>query len=62
MGDRSAPEPDFALLRVRQDGYRTPPLPSAADVLLIIEVSDTGPRYDREVKLALYERHGIPEV
>jgi len=62
MGDRSEPEPDLALLRARPDGYRTPPLPSAADVLLIIEVSDTSLRYDREVKLALYARHGVPEV
>lgn len=56
MGDQSEPEPDLALLRFRPDGYRTPPPPSAADVLLIIEVSD------REVKLPLYARHGVPEV
>jgi len=62
MGDRSEPEPDLALLRARPDGYRTPPRPSAPDVLLIIEVSDTSLRYDREVKLALYARHGVPEV
>jgi Uma2 family endonuclease len=31
-------------------------------VLLIIEVSDTSLRYDREVKLPFYARHGIPEV
>jgi Uma2 family endonuclease len=62
MGDRSEPEPDLALLRARPDGYRTPPPPSAADVLLIIEVSDTSLRYDREVKLPLYARHGVPEV
>ena len=62
MGDRSEPEPDLALLRARPDGYRKPPPPSAADVLLIIEVSDTSLRYDREVKRALYARHQVPEV
>jgi Uma2 family endonuclease len=62
MGDQSEPEPDIAILRVRPDGYRSPPLQSAADVLLIIEVSDTSLRYDRDVKLPLYARHGIPEV
>ena len=62
IGDRSEPEPDLALLRGRPDGYRTPPLPSAADVLLIIEVADSSLRYDREVKLPLYARQGIPEV
>ena len=31
-------------------------------MLLIIEVADTSVRYDREVKIPLYARHGIPEV
>jgi Uma2 family endonuclease len=62
MGDQSEPEPDLAILRVRADGYRSPPLQSAADVLLIIEVSDTSLRYDRDVKLPLYARHGVQEV
>jgi Uma2 family endonuclease len=62
MGDRSEPEPDLALLRARPDGYRKPPPPSTADVLVIIEVSDTSLRYDREVKLRLYASHGVPEV
>ena len=62
MGNQSEPEPDLALLRARPDGYRAPPLPSAADALLIIEVSDTSLTYDRETKLPLYARHGVPEV
>jgi Uma2 family endonuclease len=31
-------------------------------VLFLIEVSDTTLRYDREVKLPLYARAGIPEA
>jgi Uma2 family endonuclease len=62
MSDQSEPEPDIALLRDRADGYRSPPPPSAADVLLIVEVADTSLRYDRETKLPLYARHGVPEV
>lgn len=62
MGDQSEPEPDLALLQGRPDGYRTPPPPSAADALLIIEVSDTSLRYDRDAKVPLYARHGVPEV
>jgi Uma2 family endonuclease len=62
LDDLHEPEPDLVLLRDRFDGYRRPPLPSAADVLLLIKVSDTSLRYDREVKLPLYARHGVPEV
>ncbi|MCB1824624.1 MAG: Uma2 family endonuclease [Candidatus Competibacteraceae bacterium] len=57
----SEPEPDVALLRPRADFYKTRH-PQASDVLLIIEVADSSLRYDREVKLPLYARHGIAEV
>ena len=36
--------------------------PSPADVILLIEVAETSYRYDRDVKLSLYARAGIPEV
>jgi Uma2 family endonuclease len=32
------------------------------DIILIVEVADTSADYDREVKLLLYGRYGIPEV
>ncbi|MCY3668760.1 MAG: Uma2 family endonuclease [Gemmatimonadetes bacterium] len=57
----SAPEPDLVLLRPRADFYAAAH-PSAADVLLAIEVADTSADYDREVKLPLYAQAGIPEV
>lgn len=61
LGDRSEPEPDFALLKPRADYYRDA-LPTAADVLLVIEVAESTQRYDRTVKAPLYARHGVPEL
>lgn len=61
LGDHSAPQPDIALLRPQADYYAAAH-PQARDVLLIIEVADSSLDYDREVKLPLYARHGIPEV
>jgi Uma2 family endonuclease len=55
------PQPDIALLKPNTDRYRSA-LPTGADVLLIVEVADTTVEYDREIKLPLYARHGIPEV
>lgn len=61
LGDRSEPEPDLSLLR-RREGYYTDSHPRAEDVLLVIEVAESSLRHDRDVKLALYARHAIPEV
>lgn len=61
LDDLSEPEPDVMLLKPRKDFYaEAHPVP--ADVLLLIEVSDTTLRYDRTVKLPLYARSGIVEV
>ena len=61
LSSGSEPEPDVAILRPRPDRYRTA-LPRPEDVLLVIEVSDTTLRYDRDVKLPLYAAAGIPEA
>jgi Uma2 family endonuclease len=61
LGDYSAPQPDLALLRPRDDYYRSS-LARPDDVLLIVEVAQSSLRYDRRVKVPLYARHGIPEV
>ncbi len=60
LGDLSEPEPDFLLLRPDPDFYTTRH-PNAADVLLLVEVSDTTLRFDRSQKLRLYATHHIPE-
>jgi len=61
LNQRSEPQPDIALLKSRKDRYAAAH-PAPADVLLLIEVSDTTLRYDRDIKVPLYARHGIPEV
>ena len=60
LGVRDQPQPDLTVLRPRVDGYRQHP--RAADLLLVIEVSDSSRAYDRDVKLPLYARAGIAEV
>jgi Uma2 family endonuclease len=37
-------------------------LPTAGDVALVVEVAETSLSYDRDVKLPLYARAGVPEV
>jgi Uma2 family endonuclease len=54
-------KPDFAVLRPSADGYRKH-VPALADVLLLIEVSDTTLAFDRGAKATLYARHGIAEL
>ena len=61
IDDFSEPQPDLALLKPRKDFYSTShPVPE--DVLVVIEVADTSVNYDRNVKLPLYARAGIPEA
>lgn len=54
------PQPDIVLLRPECWGRAT--VPHASDVLLAIEVADTTLARDREIKIPLYARHGIPEA
>jgi Uma2 family endonuclease len=58
---RNEPEPDLALFKPREDFYRHRHA-SGADTLLVIEVSESSLRYDREIKVPLYARHDVPEV
>jgi Uma2 family endonuclease len=61
LSDYSEPVPDVVVLRPRGDFYAESH-PTAADVLLLIEVSDTTLRYDQGTKVPLYAREGVPEV
>lgn len=57
----SEPQPDIALLKPRGDFY-TRQHPTAEDVLLLVEVSDSSLRYHREIKIPLYAQCGVTEV
>ncbi len=61
LGERSMPQPDLALLTPRTDSYRSSH-PTAADVLLVVEVSDTTLQFDLSTKIPLYARAGIAEA
>jgi Uma2 family endonuclease len=61
LSQMSEPEPDVVLLKPRPDFYRNE-FATGVDTLLVIEVSDSSLRYDRDVKVPFYARHGVPEV
>ncbi|MDQ3249537.1 MAG: Uma2 family endonuclease [Chloroflexota bacterium] len=61
LDDYNEPQPDLALVRWRDDFYEQSH-PTAADVLVAIEVANTSLLYDRKKKLPLYAQAGIPEV
>lgn len=60
LSDHSEAEPDIALVRHRPEGYADRH-PGPGDTLLIIEVAETTLAVDREVKIPLYARAGVPE-
>jgi Uma2 family endonuclease len=61
LDDYSQPQPDVLVLQAREDFYRHAH-PRPDDVLLLIEVADTSVRFDRDVKIPLYAKCGVPEV
>ena len=61
LDDHSEPEPDIALLRRRDDFYKSAH-PTPDDILLVVEIADSSLLFDRNVKVPLYARHGIVEV
>ena len=60
VDDFNEPEPDIALLKPRKDFYAESH-PKPADVLLLIEVSDSTLEYDRNFKIPLYAESEIRE-
>jgi Uma2 family endonuclease len=57
----SEPQPDIVLLQPRPDDYLSGH-PQPADVLLLVEVSDTTVTWDRNRKIPIYAAAGISEV
>jgi Uma2 family endonuclease len=60
LGRHWNPQPDLLILKRRDDRYRHAN-PTAAAVLLLIEVADTTLAYDRDTKGARYAQAGIVE-
>lgn len=60
LNDYNEPQPDLALLRPREDFY-SDSHPEAADVLLMVEVSDSSLLKDTRVKRPKYAEAGIAE-
>lgn len=58
LGDYSEPQPDLAIVPLKAGDPHTNHPESA---LLVIEVSDSSLRYDRNAKGPVYARWGIPE-
>ena len=56
----SEPEPDIAVVEVRDDSYRSGK-PRPKDVFLLVEVADSSLEFDRDVKGPLYAESGIRE-
>lgn len=61
LSDLSEPEPDLWIARGGDDAFAHRH-PSPADLVLVIEVSDTSLVLDREVKLPVYAASGVPEA
>ena len=61
LNSYSEPQPDLAVVLPRKDFYRGRH-PGPSDTLLIVEVSQSSLRLDRDVKIPLYARHQVPEV
>ena len=61
LGDLSQPQPDLAVFKYRDDFYAASH-PRSQDVVFLVEVADSSILYDRDTKIPLYARHGIPEV
>nr|CAA9231927.1 hypothetical protein AVDCRST_MAG63-1013 [uncultured Armatimonadetes bacterium] len=59
LGARRVPEPDLAVVRGDEDD--APAAPPAADVLLIVEVSDWTLAFDRADKARMYARSGVAD-
>ena len=57
---RSEPKPDVVIAKPLPELFG-PFEPSPEDVLLLVEISDTSVRYDKEIKAPLYAEAGIPE-
>ena len=62
LNDRSAPQPDVALVQWTAPGSGQLGRTTPAEVYLVIEFADSSLAYDQGAKLARYAAAGVPEV
>lgn len=60
LGDFSEPQPDFAVYSLNHDARQGHPGPDSS--LLVVEVAASSLTHDRDRKVPLYARWGIPRV
>jgi hypothetical protein len=60
LDEYSEPEPDIVLAKSQHKNYLENH-PTPADILLIMEISDTTLAYDRDAKAGAYSRNGIQQ-
>jgi Uma2 family endonuclease len=60
LSESSMPQPDLLVLRQPSSGYADS-LPTPAEVLILVEVSDSLVQYDRQEKLPIYAAADITE-
>ena len=58
LPSNSEPEPDFAIVKYKEDDYLSHH-PTVEDIILIIEIADSSIDYDQKVKLELYAEANI---
>ena len=61
LSDRTAPEPDIALL-TPEASLDEDNIPASQDILLIVEIADSSLRTDSTEKALRYAQSGIPEL
>ncbi len=61
LGTHSEPEPDITVAKFREDYYEEAH-PTEKDIFVVIEVSLSTQKYDREIKIPLYASYNIPEA
>jgi Uma2 family endonuclease len=59
IGERAEFLPDIAILRAAPESNA---IPTAAEALLVVEVTDSSRNYDRTTKIPRYAAAGIPEA
>ena len=58
LPSNSEPEPDVVIAEKKADNYLSAH-PTAEDIILVVEISDSTLKYDREIKLSLYAEANI---